>query len=342
MVTPGQKLAIYMEDSMTTQQGKLGFGVLRYSENPIACVVDSHHAGQNVVDVSDLGRDCPIVGTLEEARSLGAEVLILGIAPPGGKIPDSWMPVINRAVELGFSIANGAHDLLRNRYSQLQPGQWIWDIRQEPEGITTATGAAASLSNRRLLLIGMDMSIGKMTAGLEIHAEAKRRGVKSSFVATGQTGILIVGSGVPLDAIRIDFGAGAIEREVMAASDSDLVIVEGQGSLAHPASSATLPLIRGTMPTHFIMCVRHGQTHLMKMSHIPLPPVEKLIPVYEEIASNFGIFPDAKCVAISMITSGLSDEEAKRALAEMEAQTGLPATDPVRFGAGKLLDAVLA
>ena len=257
-----QALAIYMEAHSSDLSGKMGRGVLRNSPNPIACVIDSHATGRDAADVTGSPRHCPIVATVAEARALGAEVLVLGIAPPGGRIPEAWLAALDEAVELGFSLVNGLHDLLGPRYPDLPPGQWVWDVRVEPPGLGIGTGAAAHCAARRVLLVGTDMAIGKMTAGLGLHAAAQARGLRSHFVATGQIGIVISGGGVALDAVRIDFASGAIEREVVAAGDSEIIFVEGQGSLLHPASSATLPLLRGTMPTHLVLCHRAGQTHL--------------------------------------------------------------------------------
>ena len=166
-------------------------------------------------------------------------------------------------------------------------GQWIWDIRQEPPGLGIAAAAAAGLSNRRLLLVGTDMAIGKMTAGLEIWHAARQAGIAAEFVAPGQIGIVITGHGIPLDAIRVDYACGAVEKEVLAVKDADLVIVEGQGSLAHPGSTSTLPLIRGACPTHLILCHRAGMTTLdtVRANSIRVPPLLDLIHLYETLAS---------------------------------------------------------
>src|SRR5579862_9135547 len=213
MLDPGARLAIYMEAAILGPAGKMGFGVLRYSRNTVVCVIDSQTAGQDIRALTGISRPCPIVGSIEDARNMGADVLILGIAPAGGLIPDGWWPVIDEAVAGGLSIVNGLHDLLGPRYPQLANNpresnkQFVWDIRIEPTGLTTGNGAAARYDNRRLLLIGTDMAVGKMTAGLELAKEASSNGVRTGFVATGQIGITIMGSGIPLDAIRVDFAS---------------------------------------------------------------------------------------------------------------------------------------
>jgi uncharacterized NAD-dependent epimerase/dehydratase family protein len=342
MLRREQKLAIYMEGAVLGFGGKMGFGVLRYSPNPIVCVIDSETAGRDIKEAAGMPNACPIVATVEQALALGAEVLVLGIAPPGGLIPPAWYPVIDQAVQSGFSIINGLHDLVGPRYSDLRDGQWIWDIRVEPEGLMPGTGAAASLTNRRVLLIGTDMSIGKMTAGLEIYRVARERGINAEFVATGQIGITITGSGVPLDAVRVDFSAGAIEREVMNRKDAELVLIEGQGSLGHPGSTANLPLLRGSMPTHLVLCHRVGQDSLKMLPHVPLAPLGDFIRLYEDVASCCGIFPRPTTIGVALNTGHLaSDEEALEACARIERELGLPCVDPVRHGPGRLIDSLM-
>jgi uncharacterized NAD-dependent epimerase/dehydratase family protein len=342
MLDRNQRLAIYMEGALEQGIGKMGFGVLRYSPNPIACVIDSHRAGRDAAEVTGIPRSAPVVATVEEARDLGAEVLVLGIAPPGGLIPAEWYPDLDKAVALGMSLVNGLHDLLGPRYPKLKPGQWIWDIRVEPSGIGVATGAARKLKNRRLLMVGIDMAIGKMTAGLEIHRVARERGVKAEFIATGQIGITVTGRGVPLDAVRVDFACGAMEKEVLNVADADLIVIEGQGALSHPGSTATLPLMRGTMPTHLIMCHQAGATHLRKLPEIELPPLPGYIRLYEDLAEVGGTFPRPRTAGISLITAHLSRQEAEAEIGRLEDELGIPVTDVLRFGPEKLVDSVLS
>jgi uncharacterized NAD-dependent epimerase/dehydratase family protein len=218
----------------------------------------------------------------------------------------------------------------------------VWDVRVEPPGLGIGTGAAAHCAARRVLLVGTDMSIGKMTAGLELHAAAQARGLRSHFVATGQIGITISGGGVALDAVRVDFASGAIEREILAAGDAEIIFVEGQGSLLHPASSATLPLLRGTMPTHLVLCHRAGQTHLARAPTVTIPPLGRVIELYRDLASACGAFARPLVPCVSLITAHLaSDEEARRAADAIEEELGLPCDDPVRHGAARLLESLL-
>lgn len=342
MLSSGDSLAIYLEGHLGEDTAKMGYGLLRYSPHRIACIIDSRHAGKKVSEVIETPRDCPVVGTISEAVALGATAFVPGIAPPGGRIPEAWWAGLDEAVERGMSLVNGLHDEMAPRYPRLHPGQWVWDMRKEPEGLGTGRGLAAALTNRRLLMVGTDMAVGKMTAGLEIHREAMMRGISSAFVATGQIGITICGRGVPLDAIRVDFASGAIEREVMAAKDADVVIVEGQGAINHPGSTSTLPLLRGSMPTHLILCHRAGQTHLRRLPELPIPPLAELVRLYSEIGSACGVFPRPVVAGVALNTAHIENPEAARAAAdEIEQLLGIPCDDPVRHGAARLVDAVL-
>lgn len=340
MIGPTDRIALLMEGSIDDRTGKMGLSVLRYHASEVVCAIDCSHQGECLGELSGVSRPCPIVGTLEEALALGPTVLVLGGAPPGGLLTPAWEDTVRAALAAGLSVVNGHHDALAPRFKDLAQGQWIWDVRVEPPGLATATGAARELGNRRALFIGTDMSVGKMTAGLEVQREARRRGIECGFVATGQCGMVVTGAGVPLDAIRLDFAAGAIEREVLRRPEP-LVLIEGQGSLNHPASSATLPLVRGSMPTHFVLCHRAGMRKLPRWPWVDVPDLPRLISLAEELAAGAGSFARPRTCAVALITHGLSNAEAAEAIGATEKETGLPTTDPVRNGAGVILDALL-
>ncbi|MEQ1932750.1 MAG: DUF1611 domain-containing protein [Fimbriimonadaceae bacterium] len=343
MLSPETPLALYMEGALGERVGKMGYGVLRYSPNPVSCIVDSRYAGSNLSEVFPTFQPVfrspiPIVGDVKEAWDLGARTLVLGIAPGGGRIPTEWLPALDESVGLGMGLVNGLHERLAPRYPNTDG---IWDLRQEPEGLQPGQGLARELTNTRILMVGTDMAVGKMTAGLEILRMAKKQGLQTSFVATGQIGIVICGSGVPLDAIRVDYASGAIEREVLAHKSSEWVIIEGQGALNHPGSTSPLPLLRGSCPTHLVLCCRAGQTSLYRMSEIIIPPLSELMRLYSDLSSACGTFPRAEVAAIAVNTAHIeSDDEARSAVAHIERETGRPASDPVRFGAAPLVQGI--
>ncbi len=329
-----------MEGAVQGDAGKMGFGILRYSPNEVACVIDSASAGKDIQEVTDSPRSAPIVASVQEAKKLGGDVFVLGIAPPGGLIPLDWFAAIDEAWSCGMSLLNGLHEPLAGRYPE-RPGQWIWDIRKEPAGLKPATGETMNLSNNRVLMIGTDMAVGKMTAGLELWKSARNAGVDAEFVATGQIGITITGKGVPLDAVRVDFAGGSIEREVLALANHDLVIVEGQGSLIHPGSTANLPLIRGSNPTHFVLCIRAHQTHLARVPWVKIPQLDAFIGMYEDLAEACGVFKRPKTAAICVNGKDLEPAAVDEYCAEIEARFGIPTVDPVCHGCDRLVPLVI-
>lgn len=343
MLDPTQPIALFAEATMGSLNAKMAEGILRYGRNPVVAVIDSTQAGKRVRDLCTLNSDVPIVATLAEAHALGAKVLVLGTAPSGGRLPQDWVAVLENAIARGMSLVNGMHDRLQPIFAdRLRPGQWVWDLRV-PQGDAPPIGMAraARLDNTRVLMVGTDMAIGKMTAGLELTRSLTKMGHDAAFLATGQTGIAITGRGIPLDAIRVDHAGGAVERMVLEAANHKIVVVEGQGSLLHPGSTATLPLMRGSACTHMILCHRAGMETLDELDSVHIPPLRDVIALNEAVANAAGALTPAKVVAIAVNTARLTQAEAEAALKAVEDNTGLPAADPVRQGAAKLARAIL-
>ncbi|MBD2490067.1 MULTISPECIES: DUF1611 domain-containing protein [Nostocales] len=340
-----QRIAILLHEGTTGTQGKTGLAILRYSEAPIVAVIDKVSAGKSLPELTGIKRDVPIVESVTAALAYKPEVLVIGIAPKGGAVPDDYWIEIKNALAAGMSLVNGLHTPLATMAELnaiLKPGQLIWDVRKEPPNIEVASGMARTLPCRRVLTVGTDMAIGKMSTSLELHWAAKLRGWRSKFIATGQTGLMLEGDGIALDAVRVDFAAGAVEQIVMRyGKNYDILHIEGQGSLLHPGSTATLPLIRGSQPTQLVLVHRAGQTHNRNNPHVPIPPLMKVIQMYESVASAGGAFGKVPVVGIALNTAHLNEFAAQEAIAQTTAETGLACTDPVRFGAGLLLDAVM-
>jgi uncharacterized NAD-dependent epimerase/dehydratase family protein len=341
MIKKEKKLAIYMEGNLDSMFAKMGYGVMRYSSNPIVCVIDSEYTGKMVDEVlAHQPFKIPIVTTVEEAHKMGAEVLVLGLAPSGGKLPDSWLPAVETALKMGMSLVNGLHDLLNERFAHLLdptiPDHLIWDVRKPQTYYAIARARAGKLSNKRVLMIGTDMAVGKMTAGMEVYKWLKSKDKDADFLPTGQIGITVMGKGIPLDAIKVDQACGAVEHLVLEAKEKDIVLIEGQGSLLHPGSTATLPLMRGSCPTHLILCHRAEMKTLRDCTEIKIPPLSEVVQLNESVAYACGAFPKPITVGIALNTSKLSEEEALEIIDALEKETGLPVTDVVRFGAEKL------
>ncbi len=338
----GQRVVVLLHNGIQGTQGKTGLAFTRYCSDSVVAIIDQHCAGHSFRALTSIACDAPIVSSISEALSYQPTFLLIGIAPSGGVLPDAWFSEIQQAIEAGLSIANGLHTALMPKFQdRLKPEQWIWDIRQEPAGLKVGSGAARSLSCLRVLTVGTDMSVGKMSTSLELDRVAQQRGLRSKFVGTGQAGMMIAGDGIPLDAIRVDFASGAVEQLVMRHADHDLLHIEGQGSIFNPASTATLPLIRGAQPTHLILVHRAGQMQIRNFPQVPIPPLKTVVQVYESLAAAGGSFASCKVSAIALNTAHLDHDAAWRAIALIQEETNLPCTDPVRFGAEVLLDTVL-
>jgi uncharacterized NAD-dependent epimerase/dehydratase family protein len=349
MLKAEHRVVLLQHGGLADLSGKTGLTVLRYRRGPVVAVVDPTQAGRSLREVSGIDRDVPVVASLAEALAYGPEVAVVGLAPSGGRLPPPLRADLAAALRAGLSVASGLHSRIGDD-PELAPLRqdpaWIWDLRREPEGLAVAAARAAALPCRRLLAVGSDMAVGKMSACLELEAAAAGLDIPARFVGTGQAGILISGQGVALDAVRVDYAAGAVEAAVLEAGadlgPEGLLLVEGQGSLAHPGSTATLPLIRGSQPTALLLVHRAGQTHLKGLPELPIPPLPELIAAVEAVAAlgrSDGQRPRVKAVALN--TGHLDDAAAGRAIHAVATETGLPCADAVRGGADQLLEALL-
>jgi uncharacterized NAD-dependent epimerase/dehydratase family protein len=344
-LTAKHRVAILLHEGIRGTHGKTGLAYLRYGEASIVAVIDGQCTGESLSALTGIERtrDIPIVGNVQEALTYHPDVLLIGIAPSGGVLPDAWWEEVKQGVAAGLSLVNGLHTPLASRFERLQERQWIWDIRQEPKELNIGKGKARSLSCQRLLTVGTDMAVGKMSTSLEIYRAAQQRGIKAKFLPTGQGGLAIAGDGIALDAIRVDFAAGAVEQMVMDwGNDYNLLIVEGQGSLLHPGSTATLPLMRGSQPTGLILVHRAEQQFIRDVPELAIPPLSKVVQLYEQLASAGGVFTPVSVIAIALNTFHLSVEAAQQAIEQVKEETGLPCTDIVRFEAPAWLDSVFS
>jgi uncharacterized NAD-dependent epimerase/dehydratase family protein len=321
--------------------GKTMRGVLRYRRHDVAAVLDSTRAGETEDGV-------PVVATVEEALALGPTTALVGVATQGGRFPPEWIEILRACVEHGLDIENGLHVFLADDPAlgalAVERGVELRDLRRPPAGLSTATGENLSVDATIVLTVGSDCAIGKMTVSLELDLEARRRGIRSVFVPTGQTGIAIAGWGIAVDAVVADFIAGAAERLVLEGRErgGELLWVEGQGALLHPVySGVTLGLYHGSAPHLLVLCHEAGHTEIEGAGGGPhrIPPLPDLVELHERLALPAR---PARVAAVALNTRFLSEAEARTAVAAAEEETGLPADDPVRFGAAKLVDAVLA
>ncbi len=279
--------------------------------------------------------------SLEEGRERGARTLVVGVANRGGTIAGSWIAVLRRALELGYDLASGLHHRLSDEPSLVEAarahGGALHDVRVPTRAYPIAEGKPRS--GRRCLAVGTDCSVGKMYTAMAMEAEMRGRGVPATFRATGQTGILVAGEGVPLDAVVADFMAGAVEWLTPDNEPDHWDLIEGQGSLWHVSySGVTLALIHGGRPDALILAHEPTRTHMRGLPHHPIPPLEDLRDMALGLARIAN--PDCAVTGVSVNTRSLGEDEARACCEQIEARLRLPATDPVRFGAGPLVDAL--
>jgi uncharacterized NAD-dependent epimerase/dehydratase family protein len=318
--------------------GKTARGVIRYSPHPVVAVLDSTRAGETMDGI-------PVVGTVNDALCFNPTTALVGVATQGGRFPPAWRELLRSAISKGLDVENGLHEFIGDdpELSELAARHRVElrDLRRPPPGLSVPTGENLKVPASIALTVGSDCAIGKKTVAVELDLEARRRGLKSVFVPTGQTGIAIAGWGIAVDAVISDFLAGAAEWLVVEGHrrGGELLFVEGQGSLVHPAySGVTLGLVHGSAPHVFVLCHKAGSTEVEGFPGHPLPPLTELVELHER--SSLPARP-AKVAAVALNTAHLDEADARAAIAEAADETGLPTDDPVRFGAGRLVDAVL-
>jgi uncharacterized NAD-dependent epimerase/dehydratase family protein len=340
-----RRLVILAEGNFGFHHGKTAVGVIRYGPDDVVAVIDSTQAGGNVSTILP-GRDIPIVATLAEAlaRQPAPDTLLIGIAPTGGKLPDTWRSTILQAIEAGLDDHSGLHTFLGDdpefATAARETGTEIVDYRRPPARMETSVGRRHAPGKHVILTVGTDCAIGKMSVALELRSAAQAAGRSTAFVPTGQTGMMIEGWGAAVDRLVSDFAQGTVEWMVEEGERrGDWVIVEGQGSLDHPAySSVTLALIHGATPQAMILVHKAGQTehdfdHLPDAS-FPIADLRSFIDLHERVA---GLVAPSKVVAIALNTSAIaSPDDARAEIVRVAHETGLPVDDPVRFGAGPL------
>ncbi len=319
--------------------GKTARGVLRYSPYPVVAVLDSTRAGETQDGI-------PIVATVNDALCFNPTTAIVGVATAGGRFPPAWRELLKSCIAKGLDLESGLHEFLGEDPELVELARRhnveLRDLRKPPEGLSVPTGQNLEVDAKIVLTVGSDCAIGKKTVAVELDLEARGRGLQSVFVPTGQTGIAIAGWGIAVDAVVADFLAGAAERLVVegARRGGKLLFVEGQGSLVHPMySGVTLGLLHGAAPHALVLCHLAGSREIDGCPGHSIPPLADLVELHERISLPAR---RARVAAIALNTRDLDDAAAREAVAGVEAETGLPTDDPVRFGAAKLLDAVLA
>jgi uncharacterized NAD-dependent epimerase/dehydratase family protein len=343
--TEPRRLVILTEGQFGIHDAKTAVGVIRYGRDEVIAILDSTMAGRNLREFLP-GHDVPFVATLDETLDgpVRPDGLLIGIAPTGGRLPAAWRATILGAIAAGLDVHSGLHQFLDDdpEYAAAAEaaGTRLIDYRRPPDRMETSVGRRHLPGKRVILTVGTDCAIGKMSVALELVASARRDGASAAMVPTGQTGMMIEGWGVAVDRVISDFTNGTVEWLVeQGEARADWVIVEGQGSIDHPAYSAvTMGLIHGATPHAMVLVHKPGLTehdfeHLPEAS-FPIAELAPFIELHERIA---GLVAPSRVVAVALNTSLYpSDDEARAVIDAIAAETALPADDPVRFGADRL------
>ncbi len=342
-MSSSHRMIILAEGRFGPVSSKTANGAIAFMTDRVVAIIDSRLPGKTAQEVLGYGGPIPVVGTLQEGLRFTPDAMLIGIAPAGGQLPAAWRRFIIEALRAGLHILSGLHTMLADdpEFSALaaSKGLTITDLRRVPrESKVVSRGSWRMRRARTVLTVGTDCKIGKMTTLLAVNTELRRRGRRCEFIGTGQTGILIAGNGVSVDAVIGDYIAGSIEREIDRAdrTGAEIILVEGQGALTHQGySSVTLGLMHGTMPDAMIL--NHQPTRTTDDYGFPLPDLRRMVRLHEEIV---GIFRPTRVVGIGLNSVGLTDAESRDAARKIEDETGLPAVDAFRFGAAPLVDAL--
>src|SRR6478672_3029026 len=344
-MTPPRFLII-ADGDFSPMTSKTANSVIRYRRDYTVAVLDRTQAGKTVQQVLGFGGAIPVVGSMREGLALKPDAVLIGIAPAGGRLPEEWRGWLAETLDAGCDLWNGLHTFLGDdpvlAAKARTNGRKIFDLRKPPTDLPVASGLAKEVEPYVVLTVGTDCNVGKMTAQLQLTQQLNAGGLRTRFVATGQTGIMIEGWGIAVDAVVADFIAGAAERLVLQGSrDADIVLVEGQGSINHPGYSAvTLGLLHGSCPDALILCHQATRQYIgdyREAKWLRLPPLTEYIRLYETIGS--AVHP-TRVIGICLNTYDMTEEAARRACEAASKETGLPTTDPVRFDSAPLVDAV--
>jgi uncharacterized NAD-dependent epimerase/dehydratase family protein len=338
LASPKRYVVLAEGKSGDEHYGKTMRGIVHYGPHPVVAILDSTRAGEQYGEI-------PIVGTVAEAMPFEPTTAAVGVATQGGRFPPAWRELLKDSIGAGLDLESGLHEFISDDPEltalAAEHGVELRDLRKPPADLSVPTGENLQVPATIVLTVGSDCAIGKKTVAVVLDRAARERKLKSVFVPTGQTGIWIAGWGIAIDAVVSDFLAGAAERLVVegAARGGELLWVEGQGSLVHPAySGVTMGLMHGSAPHAYVLVHRAGATHTEGYPDHPIPPLGELIELHER--ASLPLRP-AKVVAVALHTGGLGEADAQAEIGRVQEETGLTVDDPVRFGADRLLDAVL-
>ncbi len=322
-----RRFALYAQDYLHALGSKTANGLIRFRQDEIQVIIDGSQAGKTAQDVLGYGGSIPIVAHMSDALKYNLDTLVIGIAPIGGAVNPTWLPEIKLALEANLAVWAGLHQFLGD-IEELQPHRHlIWDVRRPPAGLKVAQGHWKKRQSKVLLTIGSDSNVGKMTTALTLQQHLIAIGLDSVFVGTGQTGMMISGRGVAVDAVISDFINGSIEAEIdRVDGQAPLIIVEGQGAITHLGySGVTLGLIHGCMPDAMILA--HQPSRLTDDYDHPLPDLKTVIDLHEALLAPF---KSAQVLGVNLYSKDMSTEAGQLECQKIYQEIGLPVEDMVR------------
>jgi uncharacterized NAD-dependent epimerase/dehydratase family protein len=340
-VPDSQRIIVLTEGHTDPLGAKTATSVIRYRGDNVVAVLDSTQAGKTTGELLGVGGATPVIASLDEVPE--ANALLIGIAPSGGRIPVAWRPTVKAAIRRRMRIISGLHEFFSDdpEFSRLaaEHGACLFDVRKNDEH-DVADSQGFRDACLRIQTIGNDCCVGKMVTAMEASRALRADGYDARFIATGQTGIMIEGAGCPVDGVVSDFLNGAVEKLIRTNQAHDILLIEGQGSLAHPRySPVTLGLLHGARPQGLILCYEAQRPTVDGMSHVALVPLAQIKQAYEQVAA---LVAPTQVIAAAVNTRRLSDHESREEIKRVEQELGIPACDAYRHGAGKLVTAIEA
>ena len=337
-----ERIVVLTQGHSNPSTAKTAASVIRYRTDEIVAIIDNTEAGKTSQQLLEAGGDIPVIASLSDIPMGDADTFLIGIAPPGGQLPEEWKPIICEAIKRKMKIVSGLHHFLTDdpEFVALakEHNAELVDVRKNDE-LYCAHRLNIDDTKLRILTVGNDCSIGKMVVSIEITNGLKSRDEDAVFLATGQTGIMIAGSGKPIDCVKADFISGTAEQLVLDNQSHNILVAEGQGSITHPSySGVTMGLLHGIAPDGLILCYEAGRKNVKGLEHIPLHSLAELKKTYEAIA---GLIHPCKVIGLGVNTRQLNDEDAKAECKRVSKELGIPATDVLRHGVEPLVDAIL-
>jgi len=316
--------------------------LIRYKPDEVVAVIDSTKAGKKASDFISLGENIPIMSSVKESLQFSPDTLVIGIAPTGGGLPDSYRKHVFDAIEAGLDILSGLHTFLADdpeiSAAAKKRNVKLLDVRRIPDGIPCSENLARNTKCLRVHTVGTDCNVGKMLVAYEVAVAARKAGWDAKFIATGQTGIMIEGDGISVDRAIGDFVSGVAEKLVLDNAHRELLVIEGQGTLIHPSySGVTLSLLHGCAPQALIMCHHAGRKHIGHHTNIPIPALSEMVKFYEYAASFVN---PTKVITVALNCADYDLSRAREEVEKVQKKTGLPTTDVIKFGCEKIVSAI--